>query len=112
MLTGHSRTRSLGVDRRIGDVQREANALNNIRSVYQLKGDLRAALDCTMKALRIFTSIGAAMYADMAYGNLQKIVEQMKVAGMELSQEDRAETAELTGEYEGLRGQTAGATAP
>jgi tetratricopeptide (TPR) repeat protein len=105
-------SQSLDIHRRIGDIRGEASELNNVGSVYQAKGDLPTALDYIRKALRILISIGAPILADRSYRYLRKILEQMEVAGMELSEEDRTEIAELTEEYEKLKDEAAGVRTP
>jgi tetratricopeptide (TPR) repeat protein len=96
-------SQALEIDRRIGDTQGEAIQLGNMGIVYQLKGDLNKALECTKKALEIFISIGVPMSADI-YRNLHRIMEQMKSRGIEISQENAKEIAELTEQYEKLKG--------
>ena len=104
--------KALEIDRRIGNVQGKAIQLGNMGVVYQVKGDLNKALDYMKEALRIFISIGVAMSADIVHRSLQNVIGQMEAAGMELSDGDRREIAELTEEYERLKGETADATTP
>ena len=63
------------------------------------------------KAIGISASIGTVLHADWAYENLQRIIERMESAGMELSEEDRKEIAELTEAYEKLKGEAVGTAA-
>jgi len=97
---------ALEIDRRIGDVRGEAIQLGNMGLVYFRKGDLDKAMGYMMKSLRLLVSIGAALDAETTYGNLQITVERMKTVGMEISEEDRREIAELTEEYSKLKGKS------
>ena len=99
-------SQALEIHRRIGNIQGEANQLGNIGLIYQIKGRLDKALDYTKKALRLFIFVGMAIYADIAYDNLQNIMEQMKSNGIEPSQEDDKEITELTEQYEKLKAKT------
>ena len=103
-----SYSQALELDRRIGYVQGEASDLGNMGIVYSAQGDLDKALDYTKQALRIFVSIGVPLSADIVYGNLQVFMNQMESAGMEISDEDRKEIAELTEAYQKLKGEAVG----
>jgi len=97
-------SQALDIHRRIGDVLGEAHALVNMGAVYRQKGELDKALEYTIEALKVFVSRGMATYVDIAYGNLQGIIEQMKSTGIEISQDEMKEIAKITEEYEKLKG--------
>jgi predicted transcriptional regulator len=71
--------------------------------MYRAKGELDKALEYTKNSLKILVSIGAMIYADIAYKNLQEIMSQMKARGIEISQEDTKEIDELTEQYEKMK---------
>lgn len=95
-------SKALDTHRHIGYALGEAIQLANIGLMYQVSGALRDALTHIKEALMIFISTGAEMSADRAYDELRDIMGQIEDAGIELSEQDMREIAELTERYEKL----------